>query len=141
MRQGMLKATLAMAGIFLAGAVAGGFAGVAWWRSQIPGRLAEQQIKRMTDELKLSSEQQRRIHAIMADSADDLRAAYTQVRKVRAEMNGRIRGELTSEQRDRFETLLERRRPRSEWPGPRPDGAPPEKSAPSNPPKESSGSL
>lgn len=133
-RGGILKAGLAMAGIFIAGAVAGGFAGIKWQRhqtQQIDAReFTERHLRRVAHALELSAEQVDRIRPIlMNEFADRIREvrtrSFNEMGQILREMNRRFEAELTPEQltkhrefqeqmRERFQRETDRRGRRSD---------------------------
>jgi Spy/CpxP family protein refolding chaperone len=122
MRPGAVKAMLAMAGIFAAGAVAGTAAGVAWAKHSQTRLSAQEfvdrQLKRRVDQLGLSPEQVDQIKPIMKEHEELLRTirrrSFAEMGQVFRDMNARIEGELTPEQRERFLAIQVEERERYE---------------------------
>ena len=87
--------------------------------------------RRMQKELDLTHEQRERIEIIIHDSQDRMKAFSDQVGpKIRdefREMRQKVRGELTPEQRKKFENLMKQHdeRNKREEPGPHPPPPPP----------------
>lgn len=121
MRGGMLKAGLALVGIFLAGAVAGGIAGMAWQKRQaqhIDAReFTERHLRRVTRALDLSDQQVERIRPILlgeyTDRIREVRArSFNEMGQILREMNRRFEAELTPEQLVKHREFHERMRER-----------------------------
>lgn len=124
MNAGAVKVGLAMAGIFVAGAVAGGFSGAAYERhraEQVAERRAERisaqkviddRYKALVKELQLTAEQEDCIKPVMYEFVEELRAArrkaFAEVNAVVAEMNARIETELTPSQLAKFREIQEK---------------------------------
>ena len=136
------KVGLVFAGIFLAGAVAGGFAAVRlqkafFQRSGGPDALM-MHSNRLNERLKLEEPQRGRIGAIISATSDELRPLRREIDKAIQAMNTKIVAELTPEQRKEFEEMQRRWKERVRGgrpPGGRDDkkGAAPEATAPGQP--------
>ncbi|MGH8020152.1 MAG: hypothetical protein ACREIA_18110 [Opitutaceae bacterium] len=118
MRTGSGKAVFAMAGIFLAGAVAGAVGGVAWSKHNATRMDAQEfvdrQLKRRVDQLELSSEQIARIKPIMKQHEETIRVTrrkcFHEIGQVFRNMNVEIEGALTADQREKFRLIQEKER-------------------------------
>jgi len=131
---GSVKTVLAMAGIFLAGSVAGGFVSVAWVRTtSMPqwgtvDQFADRHLGKMIKDLGLTEEQVSRVKPIVKEMAEQLRPvrrrALDDAREIFGNMYSRIEAELTPEQVKLLRTSLEEKRSREAGPPrpPPPDG-------------------
>jgi Spy/CpxP family protein refolding chaperone len=143
-------------GIFIAGAVAGGFVSARMIRHFAekrftPDQFGPQQMKKFTEQLNLTPEQREKIRPVILQTGEDLkkvrRDAFKATTELFERMEAGIARELTDEQRARLREIQEKERERrKQWmlerakrgdarPGSGPDGAPPvPPSTPSAPP-------
>ncbi len=111
-----------MAGIFLAGAVAGGVGGAAWSKHKATQMSAQEfvdrQLRRRVDQLELSSAQIEQIKPIMKQHEETLRVTrrkcFNEIGQVFRNMNAEIEDALTPGQREKFRTIQEEERERFE---------------------------
>ena len=111
-----------MAGIFLAGAIAGGAGAIAWTKHDSKPRSAREivdsQLKKRVEQLELNEEQIARIKPIMAVYEETFRLTrrkcFHEIGQVFSAMNARIEGELTPEQHALFRAIQEEERKRFE---------------------------
>lgn len=117
------KVILATIVIFAAGAFMGGMLVKALTprsQSPVPPHLLQQHFQaRLKKELNLSGDQTNRIDKIFAESAANMKILWDligpEVEAEKRDVRGKIRGDLTPEQREKFEQLLKQ-------PPHRPDG-------------------
>jgi hypothetical protein len=148
------KIIAAFAGIFIAGAIAGGFGALGLakkYARRPPPPPAEQfgfqQMKKLVEQLVLTPEQIERIRPILTETGDDLRGHRREAMKLLERMEARVTRELTEEQRVRFAALQAREQDdrRKRWQSERtrrgePEGAPASPTPPegARPPREDS---
>jgi uncharacterized membrane protein len=111
------KVALVFTGVFLAGAVAGGFGSLWLAKSVVQRRGAPEQfgavfLQRLDERLKLSPEQRKRIAAIVGETSDELRRLRRDSGKVMQAMDTRVAAELDATQRPVFEDLQRKMRER-----------------------------
>ncbi|MBW8782622.1 MAG: hypothetical protein JF599_12165 [Verrucomicrobia bacterium] len=140
-------------GIFIAGAVTGGFVSARMIRHFAekrftPDQFGPQQMKKFTEQLNLTPEQREKIRPVILQTAEDLKKVRRDAFKASTElfehMEAGIAKELTDAQRAQLREIQEKERERrKQWmldrakrgdarPGPGPDGVPP--GPPSMPP-------
>jgi len=139
------KVGLVFAGVFLAGAVVGGFASLRFARSFVQARGAPgdqsvtSNLKRLQDRLQLSAEQSAKIERIVASSGEELKRTRQESLRVLRQMDARIEAELDARQKAEFTEMRRRWRermggrggpPRPDGERPPPPGAQPERAAP-----------
>jgi len=124
-RRGRTRTLLLMLAVFLCGGVCGGGLTVAAVARGVrdvvrhPEQLPERTAHRLTQRLDLTPEQQAQVRSILEQHHQSMRPAIgRQMRAMRAE----IEAVLTSEQKQRWESMFERRRRKA----PRNRNAPPE---------------
>lgn len=103
------KIFLAVGGIFLAGAVTGGFVGVRVFghltqKKQVVERIGPNEIgARLAEQLELTPEQKEKIQPLLIRTSDELRKvrreAFTQASALVSKMDAELSRELTEEQR------------------------------------------
>ena len=119
------KVFLAFAGIFIAGAITGGFVGVPlahrFW-SKPPGgdQFWPQQMKKFTEQLNLTPEQRAKIWPILQKAADDVKPirkeAFKATSDIMERMEADVAKELTEPQRARLaEIQAQERERRKQW--------------------------
>jgi hypothetical protein len=117
-RPGAVRVVAAMVGIFLAGGVAGGFAGAAWYKSVQTVRprqvLAESFLRRLTNEVHLSNDQVPRVRSVILAHKDRFDAAFSQLSRCFHDVNDAVEAELTPEQVALYRAMLERDHERRE---------------------------
>lgn len=138
------KVLLVFFGVFLAGAIVGGFASLRFARSfvQTRGVLGDQfvasNLKRLQDRLQLTPEQAVKIERIVAASGEELKRLRQDTTRVFRQMDAKIEAELDPRQKSEFTEMRRRWRERSgNRPGsPRGDGerAPPPGAGADRPP-------
>ena len=110
------KIALTLTGIFLAGGVAGGFAGYAWSRNDprpriSPDQYTERYLQRMITDVKLTSEQVECLRPMMEEFSEKLsvmrQKAFAEARAVLRDMDRRIESDLTPEQRELYRQMQE----------------------------------
>lgn len=113
------KIALTLAGIFLAGGIAGGFAGYAWSRKDprprmSPDQYTERYLQRMITDVKLTNEQVECLRPMMEEFSEKLsimrQKAFAEARNVLVEMDRRIERDLTPEQVALYREMQERDR-------------------------------
>ena len=139
------KVLLVFLGVFLAGAVVGGFVSLRFARSFVQNRgvagdqFAASNLKRLQERLQLTSEQAAKIERIVTASGEELKRLRQDTTRVFRQMDAKIEAELDPRQKAEFAEMRRRWRERSgNRPGsPRGDGERPpppgpgsEKSAP-----------
>lgn len=151
------KLVLLLIGIFLAGAVAGGFVVGRIWRP-IPRRMPPDQwgqnrLKVLSEHLSLTPDQQTKLQPILQRDMDDLarirNSSMTESRKIFERMEQDISTLLTPEQKQKFDEMNRERRERFQRMmrergpgGPRhPHGEEPDGPPPPPPPKDSPGGV
>jgi Spy/CpxP family protein refolding chaperone len=116
---GRWKIALALAGIFIAGAAAGGIAGYTWAPRDPRGLMrpndyTERYLQRMITEVKLTTEQVECLRPMMEEFSEKLsvmrQKAFAEARDVIREMDRRIEADLTPEQRELYHQMKERER-------------------------------
>ncbi|MBE2214446.1 MAG: hypothetical protein IAE82_11290 [Opitutaceae bacterium] len=119
---GRWKIALALAGIFVAGAAAGGIAGYTFAPRDPRGLMrptdyTERYLQRMVTEVKLTSEQVECLRPMMEDFSEKLsvmrQKAFAEARDVVREIDRRIESDLTPEQRELYRQMKER--DRAKW--------------------------
>jgi hypothetical protein len=113
MHAGVVKALLALTGIFVAGAVTGGVSGVAWERHQAhklcEKEVAERQLSRLEASLELTAQQIDCMRPIMSEFAERVRIArrnaMADVAEVWREINAQLERELTPHQLAKFRKI------------------------------------
>ncbi len=118
------RGCLMVAFIFGSGLLVGGFFGTAFgWITFFhkvtrggPGAVAEIFMDRAVHDLKLKPEQKVRVKTILSETGGELRAATAEtmpkVHEIMGRSADRIRGELTPEQRKKFDTFAAQARVR-----------------------------
>lgn len=105
---------LAFLGIFLAGGVSGALLGVRISDDMAHRRAAElfaqQQFKRIGDQLGLSQEQRGRIRPILTNSGKEVQEHRRAILKIVDKMEADVRQELTDEQRAQYDKVRSRLR-------------------------------
>lgn len=132
------KWSLALVGIFLAGAAAGSVVSLGYVKRQMERRAPSEQfvarhLDRLSEELSLTPEQLETVRGIVRQHGTELRRlreeSMNQTRARIREMNAQISAVLTPEQKVKFEEVLERQRERmrriQEERGARWEGGPP----------------
>ncbi len=113
------KVALALTGIFLAGAVAGGFGGYAWSRQDprqpiSPDQYTERYLQRMITDVKLTNEQVECLRPMMEEFSEKLsimrHKAFAEAIKVVREMDKRVEADLSAEQRELYHQMQVRDR-------------------------------
>jgi len=98
--------------------------------ARLPGWQRLEAIRRLEEEVHLRRDQQDRIRALIRESDERIRADWEpvapRIQSEIRELRKRIDAELDPEQRQRFNTLLERREPGTGPRAPRRQDAPPE---------------
>jgi len=116
---GRWKIALALAGIFVAGAAAGGIAGFVLAPRDMRGLMrptdyTERYFQRMVAEVKLTTEQVECMRPMMEEFSEKLsvmrQKAFADARDVVREMDRRIEKDLTAEQRELYRQMKERDR-------------------------------
>ncbi len=130
------KVLFAFTGIFAAGVVTGTFVGVPLLHRVAPKPIMADQLKKITDQLDLSSAQRDKIRPILKQATEDLRKtrkeAFKSTTEILERMEASIANELTDAQRGRFgEMQAQERERRKQWIVERPkqqrgDARPPE---------------
>ena len=113
MQAGALKIILALAGIFVAGGIAGGVAGVAWERHEVrvlsDRAFADKQLKRLIGSLELTANQVQCMRPVMHEFAERIRVArrdaFSEVGRVWREINAQIERELSPTQLTKFREI------------------------------------
>jgi uncharacterized membrane protein len=124
------KVLLVFLGVFLAGAVVGGFASLRFARSFVQTRsvsgdqFAASNLKRLQERLQLTPEQTAKIGRIVTASGEELKRLRQDTARVFRQMDTKIEAELDPQQKATFEEMRRRWRERSgNRPGsPRGDG-------------------
>jgi Spy/CpxP family protein refolding chaperone len=151
------KLVLLLIGIFLAGAVAGGFVTGRIWRPMPrrmpPDQWGQNRLKVLSERLSLTPDQQTKLQPILQRDMDDLarirNSSMTESRKIFERMEQDISTLLTPEQKEKFDEMNRERRERFQRMmrergpgGPRhPHGEEPDGPPPPPPPKESPGGV
>ncbi len=113
------KIALTLAGIFLAGGVAGGFVGYAWSHKDprprmSPDQYTERYLQRMITDVKLTGEQVECLRPMMEEFSEKLsimrQKAFAEARSVLVDMDRRIERDLTPEQIELYRLMQERDR-------------------------------
>ncbi|PTY05621.1 hypothetical protein DB347_14725 [Opitutaceae bacterium EW11] len=109
-----VQITLAFAGVFLMGAVTGGFV-TAWMKPEMPyqrasGLFSEQQFEHVANMLNLTSEQRDRTRPIVTKVSDEVQTHRKEVRKAFDRMQEDFRKELSDEQRAKYDDWRKRQR-------------------------------
>jgi hypothetical protein len=103
---------LACFGIFIAGAVTGGFVAARNVKTVTHRRAMEQftqvQLKRLADQLQLTPEQRVRIRGIATRAGRDVQLRRREILDILDRMETEMKGELTPEQLARFEKIRNR---------------------------------
>jgi hypothetical protein len=113
MRPGAFKALLAISGIFAAGIVTGGVAGVVWERHEArlltEHEVAERQLARLEANLELTAKQIECMRPVMRDFAERVRIArrnaFADVGEVWREINAQLERELKPNQLKKFREI------------------------------------
>ena len=124
------KVLLVFLGVFLAGAVVGGFASLRFARSFVQTRsvsgdqFAASNLKRLQARLQLTPEQAAKIERIVTASGEELKRLRQDTARVFRQMDAKIEAELDPQQKAAFAEMRRRWRERSgNRPGsPRGDG-------------------
>ena len=124
------KVLLVFLGVFLAGAVVGGFVSLRFARSFVQNRgvagdqFAASNLKRLQERLQLTSEQAAKIERIVTASGEELKRLRQDTTRVFRQMDAKIEAELDPRQKAEFAEMRRRWRERSgNRPGsPRGDG-------------------
>jgi len=111
------KVALVFAGVFLAGAVTGGFASLRLAKNFVQSRGSADQFiaghtKRLNERLKLNAVQQAKIGTIVAETGEELKKLRRETGKLFQVMDARISAELDATQRKEFEEMQRRWRER-----------------------------
>ena len=146
---------LAFLGVFLAGAVSGGVVGMRIKdriaRRQAAELFAQQQFKRLSDQLGLSDEQRKRIRPIVTRAGKEVQERRREILEIVEVMESDVRKELTETQLQQYDRARNRMRdnervfqrwmreqrarrfdqPLNESPAPGPSPNPPTSAAPS----------
>jgi uncharacterized membrane protein len=105
-------AVFAFVGVFVAGAISGGFVGTRmsqnWAHHHAAELFAQQQFKRLADHLSLTPEQRQRIRPIVTEAGQEVQAHRREISLVTEKMEEDVRQELTKEQRDKFDSVRAR---------------------------------
>ncbi len=105
---------LVFVGVFLAGAVSGGFVGArlaeSWAHRSAAGMFAQKQFWRVADQLSLASDQRERIGVIITKAAEDVQVHRREISSIAEKMEAAVRHELTEEQRSQFDVVRGRMR-------------------------------
>ncbi len=114
------KVIFAFTGIFAAGAVTGTFVGVPLMHRAAPKPIMADQLKKITEQLDLSSGQRDKIRPILKQATEDLRKTRKEAFKATTEilehMEASISNELTEAQRARYnEMQTKERERRKQW--------------------------
>jgi uncharacterized membrane protein len=114
------KVLFAFTGIFAAGAVTGAFVGVPLMHRAAPKPIMADQLKKITEQLDLSSVQRDKIRPILKQATEDLREtrkeAFKATTGILEHMEASISNELTDAQRFRFnEMQAQERERRKQW--------------------------
>jgi biopolymer transport protein ExbB/TolQ len=138
------KVLVVFLGVFLAGAVVGGFASLRFARSFVQARgvsgdqFVASNLKRLQERLQLTSEQAAKIERIIAASGEEMKRMRQESVRVMRQMDTKIEAELDARQRAEFTEMRRRWRERSSnRPGsPRGDGErpPPPRNGADRPP-------
>jgi len=116
---GRWKIALALTGIFIAGAAAGGIAGYAFAPRDMRGLMrptdyTERYLQRLIAEVKLTNEQVECLRPMMEELSEKLsvmrQKAFADAREVVREIDRRIESDLTDEQRDLYRQMKDRDR-------------------------------
>lgn len=114
MTSGAFKAIVAITGIFAAGIVTGGVAGVIWERQHsarllTEHDLAERQLQRLENSLELTAQQVECMRPVMRDFAERVRIArrnaFADVGEVWREINAQLERELKPNQLKKFREI------------------------------------
>jgi Spy/CpxP family protein refolding chaperone len=123
---------LVFLGVFLAGAVTGGFVSLRYAKTYVQKKGAPEQfetahLKRLTENLKLTDEQQARVKPYIEAASADFKQLRRDTGLVFRKMDEKIAVELTPEQRVKLEEMQRRWLKRADRPpgSPPPDGPPP----------------
>jgi len=111
------KVVLVFAGVFLAGAVTGGFASLRLAKNFVQARGGADQFiaghtKRLNERLKLNPVQQAKIGTIVGETGEELKKLRRETGKLFQVMDARILAELDATQRTEFEEMQRRWRER-----------------------------
>lgn len=105
---------LVFIGVFLAGAISGGFVGARFSEDYMHRRAAElfaqQQFKRLSDHLGLTPEQRQRIQPIVTKAGKEIQEQRREISSIAEKMEAEVRRELTEEQRKQFDVVRSRMR-------------------------------
>lgn len=105
---------LAFVGVFLAGGVSGGLVGARISDNLAHQKAAElfaqQQFRRLGDQLGLTAEQRQRIRPIITKAGQDVQAHRREILSIASKMEADVRQELTEEQRQQFDRVRNRMR-------------------------------
>lgn len=103
---------LAFVGIFLAGAISGGFVGARVSETLAHRRagelFAQQQFKRLAEQLSLTPEQRLRIHPIVTKAGKDVQEHRREISLIAEKMEADVRLQLTDQQREQFDRTRSR---------------------------------
>lgn len=109
-----LLVVLAFLGVFLAGAVSGGVVGMRIKdriaRRQAAELFAQQQFKRLSDQLGLSDEQRKRIRPIITRAGKEVQERRREILEIVEIMESDLRKELTETQRQQYDRARNRMR-------------------------------
>ena len=115
------KITITLIAIFVAGAIAGGFARSAFsghGRSPAFGNLTDRQMTRMVKDLGLTDDQITRIRPMVEEISEEIRSvrreSMAEFARLYDEMTKRVASELTAEQTEIFKARQDERRRRAE---------------------------
>ena len=116
MRSRAFKALLALAGVFGAGAVTGGVAGIIWERQQLrvvtEHDVAERRLERLEASLELTAQQVECMRPVMSEFAERIRIArrnaLADVSAVWCEINAQLERELKPHQLKKFREIQAR---------------------------------
>lgn len=114
------KVWLVLVGVFLAGAVAGGFTALWAAKKLVPKRggaehFVQMHLQRLSRELQLTAQQRAEVETILKETSDELRTLRREISAISTRMDARIEPLLTPEQRTRFEQIQKQWRERMKW--------------------------
>ncbi len=111
------KVWLVLIGVFVAGAVAGGFislrvAARIVEQGRGPNQFAPRLLQHLSDRLELSDDQRRQVRVMVGEAWEELREQRQASRDTMRELDSRISTVLTAEQKEKYAELQERQRQR-----------------------------
>lgn len=105
---------LVFIGVFLAGAISGGFVGARlsedYSHRRAADLFAQQQFKRLGDHLGLTAEQRQRIQPLVTKTGKDIQEHRREILSLAEKMDSDVRRELTEEQRKQYDVVRGRMR-------------------------------